>query len=96
MRIILKIIAAPFVVILTITGACLAFLFGFASVVLNIVSGIGALLGFVTLITGQTTNGIIILVLAFLLSPVGLPAVAEWLIGKLYDLNYSLRNFITS
>jgi len=96
MRIILKIIAAPFVVILTITGAVLAFVLSFAELALKIVSGIGALLGVVTLVTGQTTNGIIILVLAFLLSPVGLPAIAGWLLDKLFDINYSLRDFITS
>jgi len=96
MRIILKIIAAPFVVILTIVWAFLSFLFGFATVALDIVSGIGGLLGIVTLVTGNTTNGIIILVLAFLLSPVGLPVVIGWLLDKLDDLNYSLKNFITS
>ena len=96
MRIIFKIIAAPFVVILTILGAFLSFIFGLATAALNIISVIVALLGIVTLITGQTTNGIIILVIAFLLSPVGLPAIVDWLIDKLYDLNYSLRDFITS
>jgi len=96
MRIILRNIAAPIVVILTVAGACLAFIFSFAEMVLKVVSGIGVLLGVVTLVTGQTTNGIIILVIAFLLSPVGLPAIAEWLLDKLFDFNYSLRDFITS
>lgn len=34
------------------------------------------------------------LVLAFLLFPFGLPAVAEWLVLRLDDLNYSLKSFI--
>jgi len=96
MRIILKIIAAPFVLLLTVAGACLSFIFGFAAWALNIVSGIGGLLGIVLLLTGQTTNGIIILVLAFLFSPLGLPAVIGWLLDKLDNLNYSLKSFITS
>ena len=96
MRIILKIIAAPFVVILTVAWAILTFLFGFAAWALNIVSGIAGILGIVILLTGETTNGIIVLTLAFLLSPVGIPAVINWLLDRLDDLNCSLRTFITS
>ena len=33
--------------------------------------------------------------IAFVVSPFGLPAVAEWLIDKLDSLNYSLKSFIT-
>ncbi|MFQ7694775.1 MAG: CD1845 family protein [Christensenellales bacterium] len=35
------------------------------------------------------------LMIAFVVSPFGLPAVAEWLIDKLDSLNYSLKSFIT-
>ena len=35
------------------------------------------------------------LVIAFCVSPFGLPAVAEWLIVKLDGFNYSLKCFIT-
>ena len=38
--------------------------------------------------------GITGLVLAFLLSPFGLPAAAEWLVCKLDDLTYLLKTFI--
>jgi hypothetical protein len=41
-------------------------------------------------------GGVIFLALSFLISPLGIPAIAEWLIEKLYDINYSLRDFITS
>lgn len=44
---------------------------------------------------GQTVGGIVFLVLAFLVSPYGIPAVAEWLVDKLHSLNYALRGFIT-
>ena len=51
---------------------------------------------FLTLfIQSHTPWGITWLVMAFLLSPFGLPAVAEWLICKLDGLNYSLKCFIT-
>ena len=44
---------------------------------------------------GSKSQGIQGLVIAFAVSPFGLPAVAEWLIDKLDSLNYSLKSFIT-
>jgi len=96
MRIIFKIIAAPFVVILTILGAFLSFLFCCAAAALYVVCGIGVLISVALFITGETLGGGVFLFLAFLLSPFGLPMIAEWLIDRVNAFNYSLRNFITS
>ena len=86
MRIILKIIAAPFVLALTLLVAVLNFSVSLASWVF------GGL--FELFIQGNPQWGITGLVLAFLLSPFGLPTAAEWLVCKLDDLNYSLKSFI--
>ena len=40
------------------------------------------------------TNGIIVLVFAFLVSPFGLPMLAMWLLGKLQDLRYALQDWL--
>ena len=96
MRIILKIIAAPFVVVLTISGAVLIFLFCWAEMVLKFASGIVGLVAIILLIAGQTQGSIIFAAIAFLISPVGIPAFAKWLIDKLSDLNDTLKCFITS
>lgn len=93
MRIILKLLAAPFVLALTLLVAVLNFAFSFASWVfcaLSFLCLIGALFA---LFTGDRW-GIQGLVIAFAVSPFGLPAVAEWLIDKLDSLNYSLKSFI--
>ncbi|MCC8123581.1 MAG: CD1845 family protein [Oscillospiraceae bacterium] len=34
--------------------------------------------------------------MSFLISPLGIPAIAEWLLDRLEDLNCSLRYFIMS
>ena len=47
-------------------------------------------------ITGETTGGIVFIILAFLFSPFGIPAIAEWLVLKLNDLKENLKDFITS
>lgn len=96
MRIILKLFAAPFVLALTLTVAVLSFLFSLASWALDILSLLFAVCAlFALFIEGDTAWGIQGLVIAFCLSPFGLPAVAEWLIDKLDGLNYSLKCFIT-
>ena len=96
MRIILKIVAAPFVVVLTILWAILVFLFSIMAGLLKIACTLGVLLSIALFIAGQTTGGIVFLTISFLISPVGLPLVAGWLIDKLSDLNYALKYFITT
>ena len=96
MRIILKILAAPFVVVLTVLWAVLVFLFCWAETILQIVSGLAGLLAIILFITGQTTGGIVFGVIAFLICPLGLPAIAKWLIDKIGDMNDALKDFITA
>ena len=96
MRIILKIIAAPFVVLFTISWAVLVFIFCWAETLLEIASGLAGLLAVILFITGQTTGGIVFAVIAFLISPLGLPNIAKWLIDRLGDMNDALKDFITT
>lgn len=94
--IVLKILAAPFVLLLTLAVAMLSFLHSLAAWVLGILALIAAICGlFACTIGGDPAAGVQMLIMAFLVSPFGLPALAEWLIGKLDDLNYALRGFIT-
>lgn len=96
MRIVMKILAAPFVLALTLAVAALSFLHSLAAWVLSILALIFAVCGvFACTIGGDPAAGIQMLIIAFPVSPFGLPALAEWLISKLDDLNYSLRCFIT-
>lgn len=94
MKIILKILAAPIVLVLTlfvwICSAllyCSAFIFGLAATII-------ALLGVAVLVTYSLKNGIILFIIAFLVSPIGLPMAAAWLLGKVQDLRYMLQNII--
>lgn len=93
--IVLKILVAPFVVVLTVMAAVVSFLFCMASAVCVVACVVLTLLAVALFTGGQTVGGIVFLVLAFLVSPYGIPAVAEWLVDKLHSLNYALRGFIT-
>lgn len=95
MRIVLKILATPFALALTISVAVLSFLLslsaGVLSVLAVILGGAGALM---LAVQRDMFNGIALLVMGVALSPFGLPALAGWLLDRLDDLNYSLRSFI--
>lgn len=94
MRILMKLLAAPIILVLMlfvwICSAllyCSAFIFGLASTVIG-------LLGLAVLVTYSMKNGIILLVIALLVSPVGLPMAAAWFLGKIQDLRYAIQDRI--
>lgn len=93
--IVLKILAAPFVVALTLLVAIVSFLYCVASALCHIGCVVLTLLALVLFIGGQTLGGVVFLVMAFLISPFGIPAIADWLMDRLYSLKYSLQDFIT-
>lgn len=92
MRIILKILAVPFVLLLSIVLGVLTLLHTLTTGVLSILALIAAACGlFACTIGGDPASGIPVLIVAALISPFGLPALSEWLILKLGDLKYALR-----
>ena len=93
--IVLKILAAPFVVVLTLIVAIVSFLYCVASAMCHMGCMVLTLLALVLFIGGQTLGGVVFLVMAFLISPFGIPAIADWLMDRLYSLKFSLQSFIT-
>ena len=93
--IVLKILAAPVMVALSLLAAMVTFLFCVASAVCELGCIVLTLLSLILFIGGQTVGGIVFLILAFLVSPFGVPAIAEWLVDKLHSAKFALRDFIT-
>ena len=93
--IILKILTAPVMVALSLLAAMVTFLFCVASAVCELGCIVLTLLSLILFIGGQTVGGIVFLVLAFLVSPFGVPAIAEWLVDKLHSAKFAMRDFIT-
>ena len=46
------------------------------------------------LVTYSPQNGLILLVIAFLISPFGLPKLAFWLLGKAQDLKFAIQDLV--
>ena len=96
MRIILKIIAAPFVLVLMLAVAVISFLSCIAGAVCWLACTAFVLLAACAFFAGLHTGCIVALVLAFLVSPYGLPAIGGWLLGRLHGVKYALQDFMCS
>lgn len=94
MKIVLKLLAAPVVMILTVFVWLCAVLLHISAFIFGLAGTVVGLLGLAVLITYSVQNGIILLVIAFLISPLGLPMLAVRVLGLLQDANYALRDFI--
>ena len=90
----LQVLAAPVVLALALfTWVCFGLLY-VSSFIFGLASTVVALLGIAVLVTYSPKNGIILLVIAFLVSPVGLPMAAVWLVGKVQDLRYVIQDAV--
>ena len=65
-----------------------------SGLVLGLASMVIALLGVAVLVTYSPQNGLILLLIAFLISPYGLPKLAFWMLGKVQGLKYTIQNFV--
>ena len=70
---------APIILLLTAVTFLLALLLALSTRVLTIISSLGITLSLLLFVTGDYKNGGIFLLLAWLISPIGLPLIAEWL-----------------
>ena len=94
MKLILKILALPVIIVLTpLTWICFgllrcsAWIFGLAATLMTSLAVLFALMV-------SARDSIPLFILAFLVSPVGLPMLAVHLIGGLNSLNNSLKQFV--
>ena len=92
MRIIIKILLFPIVLALTLLVAFCRFFCLFSGMVLGIVAFLLFLLGIEVLFAGRVDGFIGFLVLAWLVSPYGLPLAASWLTERVADFNHMLKS----
>lgn len=94
LKLLLKILVAPVILALTLFVWLCAGLVYLSSLVLGLISMVIALLGVAVLLTCSLQNGIILLVMAFLISLFGLPMAAIWLLGKVQDLKFVIQDLV--
>ena len=91
MKWILKILTAPVTLLIDLFTLVCVGIISFSAIPLRIVSGIIALLGTAVLMTYSPKNGMILLTIAFLLSPMGLPMLAVWILSILQSISRFLK-----
>ncbi|MEQ3214679.1 CD1845 family protein [Hominifimenecus microfluidus] len=94
LKCLLMIVTAPVILALTLfVWLCMGLIY-ISGLVLGLLSTVIALLGVAVLITYSSQNGVILLVIAFLVSPMGLPLAAIWLLGKVQDLKFAIQDWM--
>ena len=92
MKAILKVLTLPIVLILDLfTWICVG-LISCSAILFKLASAILAILAVAVLITYSVQNGLILLTLAFLVSPLGLPMIAVWLLTGLQKISGSIKS----
>ena len=86
MKTALKIALAPVMLIIRLLLGLTAFLTSIVSSVLGLLVSLFSLLAVIEFFIGYWQNGIAFMVLAFLASPIGLPAIANLLLNLLDHL----------
>ena len=94
LKCLLMIVTAPVILVLTLFVWLCTGLIYISGLVLGLLSTVIALLGVAVLITYSPQNGVILLVIAFLISPMGLPLAAIWLLGKVQDLKFAIQDWM--
>ena len=96
MKLILKILTTPVTLLISLFVWLCAGLISCSAIVFKIASALLTLAALAVLFLSSVRNGIILLALAFLVSPVGLPLLAVKLLGGLQSVNGRLKGFIHS
>ena len=92
MKLLLKILCAPVIALLCIFVWLCSGLLYCTAWVFGIISALIGILGIAVLATYSPQNGIILLVIAFLVSPVGIPMAAAWLLGIIQQIRFAIQD----
>ena len=94
MRFLLKILFAPILAVLAVITWFFVFVVGLSSGILCIPAAILGFFGLFIIFVDSVSYGAGLLVIAFLISPYGLPMLAGWLVAKLHVLRYAIQDRI--
>lgn len=93
MKLIFKIITFPAALVIDLFTLICMGIISCSAFLLRLTSGIVATLGIAVLVTYSPKNGLILLTIAFLVSPMGIPMIAVWLLGGLQSISRTLKSF---
>lgn len=92
MKLIIKILLSPIVLTIDLLTWIFIGLISCSSILFRLASGGVALLGVAVLVTYSVKNGLILLTIAFLVSPLGLPMLAVHLLSGVQSISTAIKN----
>ena len=94
MRFLLKILFAPILAVLAVVTWLFVFVVSLSSGILCLPAALRGCFGLFIIVVDCVSYGVGLLVIAFLISPYGLPMLATWLLAKLHVLRYAIQDRI--
>lgn len=91
MKLIFKILIAPVILIIDLFTLICTGLISCSAILFRLTSGIVTVLGVLVLITYSVKNGLILLTIAFLVSPMGIPMIAVHILAGLQNISDAIR-----
>ena len=92
MKLIFKILSVPIILVIDLFTHVCAGLISFSAFFLRLVSGIVGILGIFVLVTYSVKNGLILLTIAFLVSPMGISMIAAHLLAGVQHISSAIKN----
>ena len=83
MKLALRILLTPVMLLTRLTLGLAAFVTSIASTVIGLATGLFVLLGVIEFAIGYWQNGFAFMALALLVSPIGLPALAHFVLNRM-------------
>ena len=91
MKLIFKILTAPVTLAIDLFTLICMGIISCSAMLLRLVSGIIGILGAAVLVTYSPKNGLILLTMAFLIGPMGLPMLAVYLLTGLQKISGAIQ-----
>ena len=92
MKLIIKILLSPIVLTIDLLTWFFVGLISCSGILFRLASGIIALLGVAVLVTYSVKNGLILMTIAFLVSPLGLPMIAVSILSGLQRISTTIKS----
>lgn len=93
MKLIFKTLTVPVTLAIDLFTLICIGIISCSAMLLRLVSGLIGILGIAVLVTYSPKNGLILLTIAYLVSPMGVPMIAVWLLGGLQSISRTLNYF---
>ena len=93
MRTVFRVLLFPIALILDVFTWICCGLLSCSAFVFSLACSLVSILAVAVMLTCSVTNGLILLIIAFIVSPMGLPMIAAWVLSGLQNLSMTIKGY---